>query len=112
AIFGPAPLTPTLVRLRADGRRPRDVRTFPADYDVTGLGMPNAFHAVQRIPAEGEYVVRVFLAGLRPAGSDPIAVALWVDDQLAGTVTFDLERSATFADDRQDFGGQTTQIRV
>ena len=46
--------------------------TVPAAYDVTGLSMPNAFHAIHRIPVDGEYVVRVVLGGLRPKASEPV----------------------------------------
>jgi hypothetical protein len=112
AIFGPPALAPTLVRLRSDGRRNGDARTFPASYDLTGLSLPNAFHAVHRVPVEGDYVIRVFLGGVRPAHSEPITLALWVDEQQVATLVHDPERSATFADDRQDFGGQTTEFRV
>ena len=112
ALFGPPRMTPTLVRLRSDGRRPGDAKTFPASYDVTGLSLSNAFHAIHRIPVEGEYVVRVGLGGLRPAGSAPIAVALWIDDRQISSLDFDLDRSARFDDDRQDFGGQMVEFRV
>jgi hypothetical protein len=112
AIFGPPSLSPTLVRLRSDGRRNGDARVIPASYDVSGLSMPNAFHAVHRIPVDAEYVIRVFLGGLRPANSEPISLALWVDDQQVATRLHDPDRSATFADDRQDFGGQTAEFRV
>ena len=105
-------LGPTLVRLRSDGRRVRDTRTVPAEYDATGLTLPNAFHAVHRVPVDGEYLIRVFLAGVRPAASEPIDVTLWADERLLQTRTFDLERAATFSDDRQDFGGQTLEFRV
>src|SRR6266540_888902 len=37
AIFGAPALTPTLIRLRSDGRRNGDARVAPAQYDVTGL---------------------------------------------------------------------------
>ena len=43
-----------------------DARTFPADYDVTGLSLPNAFHAIQRVPVDGEYLIKVALSGVRP----------------------------------------------
>src|SRR6185436_8531495 len=112
ALFGAPTLKPTLTRLRSDGRRVRDAKTFPGDYDVTGLSLPNAFHAIHRVPVDGEYVIKVALAGLRPAGSEPIEVALWVDDHLAQTIPFDSERSATFNDDRQDFGGQMVQFKA
>jgi mono/diheme cytochrome c family protein len=112
ALFGPPAMTPTLTRLRSDGRRNGDARTFPAAYDVTGLSLPNAFHALHRIPVDAEYVFRVGLGGLRPAGSEPITVALWIDDRQAATIPYDAERAARFDEDRQDFGGQTVQFRV
>ena len=70
AVFGPPSMAPTLIRLRSDGRRNGEARTLPVSYDLTGLSLPNAFHAVHRIPVEGEYVIRVFLGGLRPANSE------------------------------------------
>jgi mono/diheme cytochrome c family protein len=112
AIFGLPAVPPTLIRLRSDGRRNGDARMVPASYDVTGLSLPNAFHAVHRIPVDAEYVIRVFLGGLRPANSEPISLALWVDDAQVATRVHDPDSAATFADDRQDFGGQTTEFRV
>ena len=112
AIYGPPALKPTLTRLRADGRRVRDARKFPGDYDVTGLSLPNALHSMFRVPVDAEYVIKVGLGGLRPAGSEPITIALWVDDQQADTHVFDLESSARFDDDRQDFGGQAFEFRT
>jgi mono/diheme cytochrome c family protein len=112
ALFGPPALSPTLTKLRSDGRRAGDARTFPAQYDVTGLSLPNAFHAVHRVPVEGEYLVRVALGGVRPAGSEPIAVSLWVDERQVASLVHDPEGAARFDEDRQDLGGQTTQFRV
>jgi mono/diheme cytochrome c family protein len=112
AIFGPPRIEATLIRLRSEGRRVREARTFPGSYDVTGLSMPNAFHAIHRVPVSGEYALRVVLGGLRPKASEPITVSLWVDNQELRSVTHDPDRSATFSDDRQDFGGQATEFRV
>jgi hypothetical protein len=112
AIFGPPVLSPTLTRLRSDGRRAGDARTFPAQYDVTGLSLANAFHAIHRVPVEGEYLVRVVLGGVRPAGSEPITVTLWMDDREVASLVHDPERAARFDDDRQDFGGQSAEFRV
>ena len=112
ALFGPAPLKPTLTRLRSEGRRVGEARTFPERYDVTGLSLPNAFHSVHRIPVEGEYTVKVFLGGLRPLNSNPVTIALWVDDQEIASSVHDPERFGRFEIDRQDFGGQTTEFRV
>ncbi len=112
ALFGPPPLEPTLTRLRSDGRRPGDARSVPGEYDVSGLTLPNAFHALHRVPVGGEYVIRVVLGGVRPAASAPITVALWVDGREVRTNRHDPDQSATFGVDRQDFGGQTTEFRV
>jgi hypothetical protein len=112
AVFGPPILKPTLIRLRSEGRRVRDARTYPDAYDLTGLSMPNAFHAVHRVPVEGDYVIRVALGGLRPAGSEPIAVTLWVDERQVQAIPHDQERAASFNDDRQDFGGHTLEFKV
>jgi mono/diheme cytochrome c family protein len=112
ALFGPPPMEPTLTRLRSEGRRVIETRTIPASYDVTGLSLPNAFHSMHRIPVDGEYVIKVVLGGLRPKSSQPITVALWVDDKPVQTATHDQEGAASFADDRQDFGGQAVQMKV
>jgi mono/diheme cytochrome c family protein len=112
AVFGPPRVAPTLIRLRSEGRRAGDARTFPTSYDVTGLSLPNAFHAVHRIPVDAEYMIRVGLGGLRPAGSAPITIALWIDEREAASVVFDAEQSARFDIDRQDFGGQAVQMRL
>ncbi len=112
ALFGPPSLEPTVSRLRSDGRRAGDARVVPAEYDLTGLTLPNAFHAIHRIAVDGDYVVRVVLGGVRPAASEPITVALWVDDRQVRTIRHDPEQSATFGIDRQDFGGQTAEFRI
>ena len=112
ALFGPPSVQPTLTRLRSEGRRVRETQTFPGAYDLTGLTLPNAFHAIHRVPLDGEYIVRVFLGGVRPAGSEPIALSLWVDEREVQTLTHDAERIAAFAVDRQDFGGNTAEFRV
>ncbi len=64
--------------LRGTPRRAKRGR-FPASYDVTGLSLPNAFHAIHRVPVDGEYMIKVVLGGLRPKASMPVTVALWVD---------------------------------
>jgi Protein of unknown function (DUF1592)/Protein of unknown function (DUF1588)/Protein of unknown function (DUF1587)/Protein of unknown function (DUF1585)/Protein of unknown function (DUF1595)/Planctomycete cytochrome C len=112
ALFGQPELKPTLARLRSDGRRAGDAREFPAAYDVTGLSLPNAFHGTYRVPVEGEYMIKVFLGGVRPANSDPITVSLWIDDRELRSTVHDQERFGRFEIDRQDFGGQTTEFRV
>jgi len=105
-------MEPTLIRLRSEGRRVAEMRTVPASYDVTGLSLPNAFHSMHRVPVDGEYVVRVVLGGLRPKASEPITVALWVDEKQVQVATHDQEHAASFSADRQDFGGQAVQMKV
>lgn len=112
ALFGPPLLEPTLTRLRSDGRRPGDARTIPTEYDLTGLSHPNAFHAIHRVPVDGEYIVRVVLGGVRPKASEPVAISLWIDQQPLKSVVHDPEEAASFGVDRQDFGGQITEFRV
>ena len=85
---------------------------MPDDYDVTGLSMPNAFHAIHRVPVDGEYAIRVALGGVRPAAR---VRSRWPCGSTSGRSQpslHDPERAATFADDRQDFGGQTTEFKV
>jgi mono/diheme cytochrome c family protein len=112
ALFGPPALEPTLLRLRSEGRRVTELRSVPESYDVTGLSLPNAFHSMYRVPVDGEYLVKIGLSGLRPKASMPVTVALWVDEKEVQTGTHDQEGAASFADDRQDFGGQVVQLRV
>jgi hypothetical protein len=112
ALFGPPRLEPTLTRLRSEGRRVTEARVFPEKYDVTGLSLPNAFHGVHRIPVAGEYMIRAFLGGVRPANSEPVTLSLWVDDVEVQTLAHDPERFGRFEIDRQDFGGQTAEFRV
>jgi hypothetical protein len=112
AIFGFEPLKPTLVRHRSGGGRiiPSDKPLM--DYDLTGLSLPNAIHVNHRFPVTAEYVIRVFLGGIRPLGSEPLQIALWIDGQQTQVVAFDPEGIASFSDDRQDFGGMTREIRA
>jgi mono/diheme cytochrome c family protein len=112
ALFGPPHMEPTLTKLRSEGRRVVETRVVPATYDVTGLSMPNAFHAMHRIPVDGEYVIKVVLGGLRPKASMPVPITLWVDQKELQTTTHDQEHAASFEIDRQDFGGQSVQFRV
>jgi hypothetical protein len=112
ALFGPPKMAPTLTRLRSDGRRQGDAQSVPATYDVTGLSMPNAFHAIYRAPVDGEYAIKIVMGGTRPAASEPVTVSLWIDEREVEHKLHDPDRAATFSDDRQDFGGQTTEMRV
>ncbi len=112
AMFGPESLKPTLVRLRPPGRQIVASFTPLTDYDLTGLSLPNAVHAMHRFPVDGEYIIRVFLGGVRPAASEPLLLGLWIDGKQVQTLSFDPEGIASFSDDRQDFGGMTREFRT
>src|SRR5437764_7306148 len=77
AVFGSDLLKPTLARYRA-GQKIIPRPTPLADYDATGLSLPNAIHVTHRFPVDGEYIIRAFLGGERPAGSEPLQLCLWI----------------------------------
>jgi hypothetical protein len=112
AIFGPGALKPTLVRLSARSRKIQPSPAVETDYDKTGLTLPNALHAMHRIPVNAEYFIRAVAGGTRPAGSEPIHLALWIDGTRAQTTTLDPEQGASFFDDQQDFSGKEVQFRM
>ncbi len=112
AIFGPGALKPTLVRLSARSRKIEPSPAVETDYDKTGLTLPNALHAMHRIPVDAEYFIRAVAGGTRPAGSEPIHVALWIDGARVQTTTLDPEQGASFFDDQQDFSGKEVQFRM
>jgi len=114
AVFGPEPLKPTLVRLRSPERSQAPQMTPLTDYDLTGLTLPNAIHTTYRFPVDGEYVIRAQLGGIRPAGSEPIQLALWLDGQQIKVVQFDPAKVASFtsASERQELGGMTQEFRT
>lgn len=112
ALFGPEVMKPTLLRHRPQGRKIIPIITPLMEYDLTGLSLPNAVHVTHRFPVDGEYVIRVFLGGVRPAGSEPLQLGLWVDGKQVQALDFDSEGIASFSDDRQDFGGMTREFRT
>ena len=112
AVFGPGDVKPTMVRLQPPLAKidPSPKPLF--EYDVTGLSLPNAMHVTHRFPFEGEYLFRVVLAGVRPAGSEPAQIALWVDGERVEMLTLDPDGAGSFYDDRQDFSGKTREFRA
>src|SRR4029078_8253641 len=74
ALFGAEPLKATLVRYRPPQRRIISSLKPLQDYDLTGLSLPNAIHVTHRFPAEGEYVIRTVMGGVRPSGSEPLQI--------------------------------------
>lgn len=112
AVFGPEHVQPTLARYQPRARTVRPQLSAPAEYDETGLALPNAVHAAHRFPNTGTYVIKVYTGGTRPAASEPIRVAAWIDGVQIGAETLDVEGAASFFDDKQDFSGKVREFRV
>ena len=106
------PRKPTPVRVRPNSQPPH--LTPLTDYDLTGLSLPNAIHVTYRFPVDGEYVIRANLGGQRPAGSEPIQVALWLDGHQIQVVQFDPAKGASFNDaaERQELWGLIQEFRT
>ena len=111
SVFGPDALKPTLYRPRLTRGRIVPSPKPLLEYDRTGLSLPNAVHFRYRFPASAEYNLRAFLGGVRPLGSDPITIGLWIDGRLEKSLEFDPVGVASFSDDVQDFGGMTKDFR-
>ena len=113
AVFGPEQMKPTMVKLRSSGQRIIPSRTPLFDYDSTGLTLPNAIHVTYRFPVDGEYILRVFLGGSRPVGSEPFFVALWIDGHQVQSIELDPTKTAAFDDEeKQDLGGKVQEFRT
>jgi mono/diheme cytochrome c family protein len=112
AVFGPEPMKPTLERCPTSGRRPAPSTQALFEYDRTGLSLPNASHVIHRFPVGGEYFVRAVLGGDRPAGSEPLEIALWVDGRQVQARQLDAAGLASFAADRQDLSGNRVEFRT
>src|SRR5258705_4998421 len=111
---GGGPLNPPLVRLRSPERSQPPQATPLSDYDLTGLSLPNAIHTNYRFPVDGEYVIRTHLGGQRPAGSEPIQLALWLDGRQVQVIQFDPSKVASFTNsaERQELGGMSQAIMI
>ena len=112
AVFGAEQLKPRVERLRPPTGRIKSSTTPLTDYDLTGLSLPNSWHYTHRFPAEADYNFKVFLGGVRPAGSEPLPLALWIDGKQVQHFDFDPDGIASFSEDRQDFGSMTYDFRA
>ena len=112
AVFGVEPGKPSLVKLQSGPRKVPPQKTPLNVYDETGLSLPNAFHATHEFPVDAKYEFRVYLGGERPAGSEPVTVALWLDGREVSCTRLDPAESAGFYDDRQDLGGKRLDLRA
>ncbi len=79
ALNGPDKRKPTVLRYQPRDRHVELLDKALTDYDETGLSLPNALHTTMRIPADGEYAIRVALEGRRPRGSEPVRIGVWID---------------------------------
>ncbi len=95
ALYGPENLKPTLVRKQPTSPKFEYFDRPQGDYDLTGLNMPNALHAEQWFPVEGDYTFRVALEGRRPAGSEPVNIGVWMDGKQIQTITIDAPSDGT-----------------
>jgi hypothetical protein len=119
ALFGSTNMKPALVRFQPPFRRRADGTAGgsfngPAaftitDYDVTGLTMPSALHAVHRFPVNGEYLFKATPAGQRPGGSEPVQMAIWIDGKIVGQIEVRPIDPDSFVD---DISGQTKEFRT
>ena len=112
AVFGPEPRKPTLERKNAGPRKIVESTEVPETYDQTGLSLPNAAHVTHRFPVDGEYLIRVYGGGIRPAASEPVTFTLWIDGREIASQILDPEASASFADDQQELGGKALDFRT
>ena len=112
AIFGAGDVKPTMVRLQPPLARIDPSKTPLQEYDREGLSLSNALHVRHYFTIEGEYQFKVVLAGMRPAGSEPLQVALWVDGRKVEQQGLDPDGAGSFYDDRQDFSGKTREFRT
>jgi hypothetical protein len=112
AVFGSEPLKPTLVRKNAGPRKIVETTEVPETYDRTGLSLPNAAHVTHRFPVDGEYLIRVYGSGIRPAASEPVTFTLWIDGREVASQVLDPDASASFADDQQELGGKALDFRT
>ena len=112
ALRGPDAPKPTLVQLQAARAEIEPSPKVPADYDRTGLSLPNAVHALHRFPVEGEYVIRV-APGRAPARGVPASPRGALDRRPGDRGPGDRSRGgASFFHDRQDFSGKKREFKV
>ena len=105
AIFGTEKLAPTVVRHQPPYREGTDggdnsrfLSSLPytiTDYDLSGLTLPSALHAMHTFPAEGDYEFRIDPEGNRPRPSDPFQVAIWIDGKQVQTAQFEATANPT-----------------
>jgi hypothetical protein len=113
ALLGPAPMKPYVVRIQPPRAKVPKLITAPAEYDHTGLDVPNSLHAVVRFPVDGEYEIRIFTDNYRPGGSEPMEEAFWLDGKQIQTFTVSSdENGPSMFVGNQDLSGMTRKLRM
>ena len=112
ALFGPDPLKPTLTRLQPMGGKIEPSTTPLSDYDESGLSLPNALHVLHRFPVDAEYLFRIVPSGSRPAGSEPVHIAVFVDGRQIQVVDVDAGEGPSSSSFQQDLTGKTREFRA
>jgi hypothetical protein len=112
ALFGPAAQKPTLVRLQPMGAKIEAGTEVPAEYDEVGLSLPNALHVLHRFPADAEYLFRVVPSGSRPAGSEPVSIAVYLDGERIQVLEVDAGDGPSSSAYQQDLTGKTREFRA
>jgi cytochrome c553 len=108
ALYGPAPMQPTLVK-----HEPWyvDFDTKPGlktDYDLTGLSLPSALHVMHTFPVEGDYDIAGLLRGTRPVGSEPLQVAFWIDGKQVSELSYPIPPTGEVSGQRKQFRTHVT----
>lgn len=89
AMNGPEKMKPTLIRHQPPKREFQLFFEPKFEYDLSGFSMTNALHVMHRFPVAGDYTFRVALEGRRPNGSEPVAIAFWIDGKKAQEFSID-----------------------
>jgi hypothetical protein len=112
ALLGPDPQKPSLTRLQPMGAKIEGSTAVPAEYDETGLSLPNALHVLHRFPVDAEYLFRIVPSGSRPAGSEPVKIAVFLDGQEIQVVEVDAGEGPSSSSFQQDLTGKTREFRA
>ena len=112
ALLGPDPQKPSLTRLQPMGAKIEPSTAVPAEYDETGLSLPNALHVLHRFPVDAEYLFRIVPSGSRPSGSEPVKVAVFLDGEQIQVVEVDPGEGPSSSSFQQDLTGKTREFRA
>jgi mono/diheme cytochrome c family protein len=103
AIYGVAPLKPTLVKHEPWYVDFDERPIVKFEYDKTGLSLPGALHVMHTFPAEGDYDVAGLLRGTRPDGSEPLQVAYWIDGGQVKVLDYPVPPGGEVSGQRKEF---------